>query len=290
MKIIILIPVYNDWQSLFKLLQNINYEVDGLNKEFSIFVVNDASTENKPQFYNNFNNLKSIKIINMKENRGHARCIAVGLKYILENENFDYVIPMDGDGEDNPEEIKQFIDNLNYHPDKPIVGERIKRSESIFFQFCYFIHKLITFVFSGETIKYGNYTCLPKSIVEKMINEKATWSSFSGSLAKIAKERASIPSVRGTRYFGPSKMNFLNLIKHSFSIIAVFKLAVVLRSTLFVIIYFFLVHQNISIIMLLPIIFVIVMIISIFIISKKENIEEFRNSLKNILVIEELKK
>ena len=290
MKIIILIPVYNDWQSLFKLLQNINSEVDGLNKEFSIFVVNDASTENKPQFYNNFNNLKSIKIINMKENRGHARCIAVGLKYILENENFDYVIPMDGDGEDNPEEIKQFIDNLNYHPDKPIVGERIKRSESIFFQFCYFIHKLITFVFSGETIKYGNYTCLPKSIVEKMINEKATWSSFSGSLAKIAKERASVPSVRGTRYFGPSKMNFLNLIKHSFSIIAVFKLAVVLRSTLFVIIYFFLVHQNISIIMLLPIIFVIVMIISIFIISKKENIEEFRNSLKNILVIEELKK
>ncbi len=290
MKIIILIPVYNDWQSLFKLLQNINYEVDGLNKEFSIFVVNDASTENKPQFYNNLNNLKSIKIINMKENRGHARCIAVGLKYILENENFDYVIPMDGDGEDNPEEIKQFIDNLNYHPDKPIVGERIKRSESIFFQFCYFIHKLITFVFSGETIKYGNYTCLPKSIVEKMINEKATWSSFSGSLAKIAKERASIPSVRGTRYFGPSKMNFLNLIKHSFSIIAVFKLAVALRSTLFVIIYFFLVHQNISIIMLLPIIFVIVMIISIFIISKRENIEEFRNSLKNILVIEELKK
>ena len=290
MKIIILIPVYNDWQSLFKLLQNINSEVDGLNKEFSIFVVNDASTENKPQFYNNFNNLKSIKIINMKENRGHARCIAVGLKYILENENFDYVIPMDGDGEDRPEEIKQFIDNLNYHPDKPIVGERIKRSESIFFQFCYFIHKLITFVFSGETIKYGNYTCLPKSIVEKMINEKATWSSFSGSLAKIAKERASVPSVRGTRYFGPSKMNFLNLIKHSFSIIAVFKLAVVLRSTLFVIIYFFLVHQNISIIMLLPIIFVIVMIISIFIISKRENIEEFRNSLKNILVIEELKK
>tara|TARA_B100001540_G_C15720844_1_gene602966 strand:+ start:249 stop:1121 length:873 start_codon:yes stop_codon:yes gene_type:complete len=290
MKIIILIPVYNDWQSLFKLLQNINSEVDGLNKEFSIFVVNDASTENKPQFYNNFNNLKSIKIINMKENRGHARCIAVGLKYILENENFDFVIPMDGDGEDNPEEIKQFIDNLNYHPDKPIVGERIKRSESIFFQFCYFIHKLITFVFSGETIKYGNYTCLPKSIVEKMINEKATWSSFSGSLAKIAKERASIPSARGTRYFGPSKMNFLNLIKHSFSIIAVFKLAVVLRSTLFVIIYFFLVHQNISTIMLLPIIFVIVMIISIFIISKRENIAEFRNSLKNILVIEELKK
>ena len=39
---------------------------------------------------------------------------------------------MDGDGEDRPEEIKQILDNLNYNPDKPIVGERIKRSEGFF--------------------------------------------------------------------------------------------------------------------------------------------------------------
>ncbi|SVD70775.1 uncharacterized protein METZ01_LOCUS423629, partial [marine metagenome] len=121
----------------------------------------------------------------MKENQGHARCNAAGLKHIFENEEFDYVIPMDGDGEDRPEEIKQLIDNLNYHPDKPIVGERIKRSEGIFFKFCYFAHKIITSTFTGQSIKYGNYTCLPKPIVEKMINEKATWSSFSGALAKI---------------------------------------------------------------------------------------------------------
>ena len=121
-KIIILIPIFNDWQSVFKLLENINTEVSNLEDEFSIIIVNDASSESRPEISANLQKLKSIKIINMKENRGHARCNAAGLKYIFEKEEFDYVIPMDGDGEDRPEEIKNFIEHLNYSPDKPLVG------------------------------------------------------------------------------------------------------------------------------------------------------------------------
>ena len=289
MKIKILIPVYNDWQSVFKLLENINSEVSSLEHEFSVIIVNDASTESRPEINLNLNNLNSIKIINMKENRGHARCNAAGLKHIFENEEFDYIIPMDGDGEDRPEEIKQLIDNLNYHPDKPIVGERIKRSEGIFFQFCYFAHKIITSTFTGQSIKYGNYTCLPKSIVEKMINEKATWSSFSGSLAKIIKDRAIIPSERGTRYFGPSKMSFKNLIIHSLSIISVFRTNVLIRSILFLLVYILLIHQNITAIMLIPVILVLTLIASVFVVSKRENLEELNKSLLNISNIDNLK-
>ena len=288
-KIKILIPVYNDWQSVFKLLENINSEVSNLSHEFSIIIVNDASTESKRELPLNLDNLNSIKIINMKENQGHARCNATGLKHIFENEEFDYVIPMDGDGEDRPEEIKQLIDNLNYQPDKPIVGERIKRSEGIFFKFCYFVHKIITSTFTGQSIKYGNYTCLPKSIVEKMISEKATWSSFSGSLAKVAKDRATIPSERGTRYFSPSKMSFKNLLIHSLSIVSVFKINVLIRSILFLLVYVFLIHQNITLIMLIPVLLVVVLMISVFVISKRENLEELNNSLSNINSIDKIK-
>ena len=289
MKIKILIPIYNDWQSVFKLLENINSEISGLEHEFSAIIVNDASTESRSEINLNLNNLNSIKIINMKENRGHARCNAAGLKHIFENEEFDYVIPMDGDGEDRPEEIKQLIDNLNYNPDKPIVGERIKRSEGIFFKFCYLAHKIITSTFTGQSIKYGNYTCLPKSIVEKMINEKATWSSFSGALAKIIKDRAIIPSERGTRYFGPSKMSFKNLIIHSLSIISVFRTNVLIRSILFLLVYIFLIHQNITAIMLIPVILVLTLIASVFVVSKRENLEELNKSLLNISNIDNLK-
>ena len=289
MKIIILIPVYNDWQSVVKLLENINSEVSSLSHDFSIIIVNDASTENKPEISLNLDNLKSIKIINMNNNYGHARCNATGLKYIIEKEEFDYVIPMDGDGEDRPEEIKQILDNLNYNPDKPIVGERIKRSEGIFFKFCYFTHKLIVFTFTGQSIKYGNYTCLPKIVVEKMVKEKATWSSFSGSLAKVAKDRTGVPSERGTRYFGPSKMSFKNLIVHSLSIIGVFKINVLIRSILFLLVYIFLIYQNISIIMIIPIILVFVLLVSVFLASKRESFEELNNSLLNISNIDKIK-
>ena len=41
----------------------------------------------------------------MKKNHGHARCYAAGLKFIIEKEDFDYIILMDGDGEDRPEEL-----------------------------------------------------------------------------------------------------------------------------------------------------------------------------------------
>ena len=289
MKIQILIPVYNDFQSLSKLLDDINSTISNSDKNFSVIIINDASTDKEEITISDKDKISSIKIINMKTNNGHARGIAAGLKYIFENEVFDYVIPMDGDGEDRPEEILKFIELLKHEPNKPIVGERIKRSEGIIFKISYIIHKLITFIFTGHSIKFGNFTCLPKSTVEKMINEKATWSSFSGSLTKLEKNRSTIPSIRGSRYFGPSKMSFYNLIKHSLSIIAVFKTNVIIRSILFFLIYLFLIYENLSYITMIPLLAVLALVISVLAISKRENISELNNSLSNIKNIDEIK-
>ncbi len=288
-KINILIPVYNDWQSVFKLLENINLEASVLDIELSIIIVNDASTENRTEFSVDLKSLKSVKIINMKENRGHARCNATGLKYINEKEDFDYAIPMDGDGEDRPEELSLLVDKTKEYPDTVVTANRVKRSEGFIFKFCYLIHKYLTYVFTGQTIKYGNYTCLPKSVVNKIVNEPATWSSFSGSLAKIVKDRKFIPSERGKRYFGPSKMSFVNLLKHSFSIIAVFKTTLLIRSILFLIAYLFLMIGKISIITLIPVIGVIIMMLSVIVLSKRENMSEFNSSLENIGSINKIK-
>jgi len=288
-KIKILIPVYNDWQSVFKLLKDINAEVLILDSEFSVILVNDASTENKPEFSVDLCNLKSIQIINMKENRGHARCNATGLKYINEKEDVDYVIPMDGDGEDRPQELSLLIEKIKAYPDTVVTANRVKRSEGFIFKFCYLAHKYLTLVFTGQTIKYGNYTCLPKSAINTMTNEPATWSSFSGSLAKIIKERKSIPSERGTRYFGPSKMSFVKLLKHSLSIIAVFKTTLLIRSILFLIVYLFLTIGKFSIVTLMPVVGVIIMMLSVIILSKRENMEEFNSSLENIESIDKIK-
>ncbi len=285
----ILIPVYNDWQSLSNLLNNIDDEIKNLDHEISIIVIDDASTFHRHLNIKNLLNIRSIKILSMKENRGHARCIATGLKYIFDKEEFDYVIPMDGDGEDRPEEIKEFIKTIEITPEQTIVGIRVKRSEAFFFKFCYFFHKIITLVFTGHSIKFGNFSCLTKHTIKKLLKEKATWNSFSGALTKVEKNKISVPSIRGKRYFGPSKMSFLNLTKHSLSIISVFKKAVLIRSALFIIIYILMIKSNASIITSIPLILLLIMIYSISSLALRENMNEFDKALSNINSIDNIK-
>jgi len=285
----IIIPVYNDWQSLSKLLNNIDNEIKYITHEISVIIVDDASTFDRQLDIENLSNIIAIKILSMKENRGHARCIATGLKYIFEKEEFDYVIPMDGDGEDRPEEIIEFIKSSENAPEQTIVGERVKRSEAFIFKFCYFFHKIITLVFTGHSIKFGNFTCLTKSTVKKMINEKATWNSFSGALTKVEKDKVSISSIRGERYFGPSKMSFSNLINHSLSIISVFKNTVLIRSALFIIIYILMIKSNASIITAIPLILLLVMIYLISGLALRENMDEFDKAISNINNIDQIK-
>ena len=288
-KYIILIPIFNDRESLTKLITNINTEIKDLNSEISVIVINDASSQQIIDEYQNTENINSIEIINMKENRGHARCIASGLKYIYEKKEFDYVIPMDGDGEDRPEEIKNFIQLAEQSNDQSIVGERVKRSEHTFFKFCYLFHKFLTLAFTGHSIKFGNFTCLTRSTVEKMLKEKSTWNSFSGSLKKTEKNLLSIPSIRGTRYFGPSKMSFFNLLKHSLSIISVFRKTVLVRSALFIVFYILLIKSNASIITSIPLVLLLVMIYSISTLSLRDNMDEIVKSLENIFDIDKIK-
>ncbi len=288
-KYIILIPIYNDRESLTKLIENINGELNSVNAEVSILVINDASSQQIVDTYPNLENIRSFEIINMKQNRGHARCIASGLKYIYEKKEFDYVIPMDGDGEDRPEEIKNFIELSEQAGEQSIVGERVKRSEGLLFQICYKFHKFLTLAFTGQSIKFGNFTCLSKSTIEKMLKEKATWSSFSGSLRKVEKDLVSLPSIRGVRYFGPSQMSFFNLLKHSLSIISVYRKIVLIRSALFIVFYILLIKSNASIITSLPLVLLLIMIYSISSLVLRENIEEFNNCLTNINDIEKIK-
>jgi len=289
MKYIILIPIYNERDSLKLLIENINNEIKDLNHEISIVVINDASTEQIIDTYPNIENFNSIEIVNMKENRGHTRCIASGLKYIFEKKEFDFVIPMDGDGEDKPEELKNFINLSEQSSERSIIGERVKRSEGLFFQLCYEFHKFLTFAFTGQSIKFGNFTCLSKSTVKKMLEEKATWNSFSGSLKKLEKDLITSPSTRGKRYFGPSKMSFFNLLKHSLSIISVFRKIVLIRSALFIIFYILLIKNYASVITSIPLILLLIMIYSISSLALRENIEELDKSQENINDIENIK-
>ena len=287
-KFIILIPLYNDWKSVSKLLNEIDVQINNWEAEVSIFLVNDASTEERSSLDSNYKKIKSVKILNMKENRVHQRCIAAGLKYICKNEDFDRVIVMDADGEDRPEELNDFFKKSEENPNMTITGNRFKRSEGIFFKILYEVHKVLTLIFTGKLIKFGNFTCLPKAHVQKLIEKSFLWNSYSSSVVSTINDRIFIPSVRGQRYVLPSKMNFSGLVFHSLTIISVFRNAVVIRSTTIFLVYLFLIFNNISMLSISPILFLLIFVFTILKISMRANMEEFNKSLDNINSIDVL--
>ena len=286
-KIIIIIPIFNDWDSLKQLLLEIDQvikEIEGVLVD--CLVINDASTTKTPEI-NRPKNIKSLKILNMKQNKGHAKCNAFGIRYSIQKEKFDFLILMDGDGEDRPTELRSLSDKVKNDPKLSVVAKRVKRSEGIFFKTLYLMHKIITYIFTGKIINFGNYSCLTINDA-KIIQDKASlWNSYSGTIKKYLLNYNEIDSTRGKRFFGPSKMSLFNLIIHSFSIIAVFKLQVLIRS-FFIIVILGYINKFFTLDLVFLQIPVILFCIIIFLVSLRENEKELLKSSENLINLKEI--
>ena len=286
-KFIILIPIYNDWESLTKLLNNIGQNVKKIKRaQFDCVVVNDCSTikNSKIKIPSEIN---SIKIIHMNKNKGHARCNAFGIKYLSENSSFDYLILMDGDGEDRPEEIKLLVDKILLDPNKSVVAKRVKRSEGPLFQMLYRLHKYLTLLSTGKLVNFGNYSCLTKADLNTLSTKASLWSSYSGSFKYNIKNYNEVNSTRGVRYFGPTQMSLFKLFIHSLSIIAVFKYRLFLISLVLLVSLHYLgifIKFNFLLLQTLTVLFNTL----VFIVSFRENEKDFENSKLDVSRIEHL--
>ena len=268
----ILIPVFNDWESLLSLLNNIHTLKINNIAHIKVLIVDDCSTEilNKKIEFDSF---KDIEIIKNLKNIGHGKSIAYGINYISKKNDFDYLIVMDGDGEDRPEEVKELILKSIDLPSLTITANRIKRSESAFFKLSYLLHKILTLVLTGYSIKFGNFMCIPKQDLNLIVSNKNLSVSFSGTIAKFIKNKTFIPSMRGVRYYGPTKMSFLKLIRHSLLIMSTFRKEAALRLSLIFLIYTILIFyflKNMFLLLLLPVAIINILIIfTLFFLYKK---------------------
>ena len=276
---IILIPVYNDWRSVFKLIENIDLQIN--NETIDIVIVNDASTESFDNNQKQFSKINSVKIINLIKNGGHRKAIATGLKYCQENLEYDYIIPMDGDGEDRPEELKDFFNQVQETQPEVITATRVKRSEGFLFKFLYSMHKIFTHLITGKLIKFGNYTCLSKSAVSKLLSDGSVWLSYSGAVTKHFPQFSTIQSIRGKRYFGPSKMSIFALILHSLRISTVFRENIFIRVVIVILIFGLLAYYS-SAYFLIPSLAGWVFLFFIICLALDDDVRKLNNSLNNI--------
>ena len=278
-KYIILIPVYNDWRSVFRLIENIDSHIN--NETIDIVIINDASTESFDNNQKQFSKINSVKIINLIKNGGHRKAIATGLKYCQENLDYDYIIPMDGDGEDRPEELKDFFNRVQEIQPEVITATRVKRSEGFLFKFLYSIHKIFTHLITGKLIKFGNYTCLSKNAVSKLLSDGSVWLSYSGAITKHFPQFSTIQSIRGNRYFGPSKMSIFALILHSLRISTVFRENIFIRVVIVILIFGLLAYYS-SAYFLIPSLAGWVFLFFIICLALDDDIKKLNNCLNNI--------
>lgn len=244
LKHVILIPVYNDWKSLNKLLYEIGQNFKNDNSfSTEILVVNDNSSEKINIDKKNFITFKKIEVINLKRNLGSQKSIAVGLNYLKNSDKNNFITVMDGDGEDSPYQLKNMLKEAKLNENYIITSNRKKRQESLIIKFSYKIHLIISFLFSFKWISFGNFTTFSSKNLSKLLSNKNSWYAHSSSVLHNCNIKR-LYAKREKRYFDKSKLNFLSLIEHSLRVNTVFFKRIFVVSLIYSILIFIFFPSN----------------------------------------------
>ncbi len=268
---IFLLPLYNDWDSCTVLVDKINFQMKKLNKKCEILIIDDCSNTMQENF-SSFSNIKKIDILSLKENLGSQKAISIGLQYLYRIKKKMVITILDSDGEDDVNKIPEMIKNAETDEDKVIVSTRTKRQENILFKLLYFIHKMLTFLFTLNWISYGNYSSFQSNQLKKILSQKSSWLAFSACVAKNCNIKK-VKAERKKRLDGISKLSFLGLIYHSLRVNAVFIARATMLSIFYILILFLFFNLGYH--------FCILLIFAIVIYNLLLTITFFLNSQKN---------
>ena len=225
--VIVLIPVLNDWEALLMLLQELDTVVheQSTGYQLSVLLVDDGSTDPIPAQLQQFQprELVGIDVLVLRRNLGHQRAIAIGLSYIESHIHCEAVLVMDGDGEDAPRDVPRLLQALDEHGGRKVIfAERMRRSEGYLFRCFYWLYRQLHLLLTGIPVRVGNFSVCPAPLLKRLVVVSDLWNHYAASIFKSRVPHESIPTQRGRRYAGQTRMNFLSLVIHGLSAISVF--------------------------------------------------------------------
>ena len=237
-----ILPLFNDWKSLQKLLLGIDKQLEALKKKGDVLIVDDNSYIRPNLNILIYKKIKKIKILKLKMNLGSQKAISIGMSYLKKKKIKTIITILDSDGEDDYTKIPEMVNKAYEYPKKVIVSCRTKRKEGLLFNFFYSVHKIILFIFSGKWIDYGNFSSFNSNNLNKMLSNNDSWFALSSCLAK----NCSIYKMfaeRKKRFFGKSKLSFPDLIFHAMRVNAVFKVRIFFLSLIYSYVSFYLIEN-----------------------------------------------
>jgi glycosyltransferase involved in cell wall biosynthesis len=227
----IITPVFNDWTSLSELIGALEAVELHEDIQFSLVVIDDGSSEpaiiRRP--INTLRRIREIEIIGLVCNLGHQRAIAIGLVEVCGREDIQAVLVMDSDGEDRPSDIRRMLETATQHPGHIICANRKGRPGRVVFRLWYACYKTVFRLLTGTRIDFGNFCLIPNGKLEALVSNPSIWSNLAATLKRSGIPLTDLSSDRGIRYAGKSKMNFVSLVMHGLSAIAVYSDIVMVR-------------------------------------------------------------
>lgn len=222
--VLILIPVFDDWEALGMLLPQLDETLGQSVYRVRLLVVDDASTEtgSAEALRGPFESIRNISLLTLRRNLGHQRAIAVGLAYAEKHQQSDVVVVMDADGEDAPADVPRLVKRvLDNESTRIVFAERTRRSESGLFQLCYRLYQIVHLLLTGIRVRVGNFSAIPGRLVSRLVAVSEMWNHYAAAVFKSRIPYETIPTRRAPRLAGHSRMNFVGLVIHGLSALSV---------------------------------------------------------------------
>jgi glycosyltransferase involved in cell wall biosynthesis len=222
---IVLLPLYNDWESLQLLLAQLDGELARKGILARVLVVDDGSPHQPDEMFASgpFEALAKVEVLTLWRNLGHQRAIAIGLAYVAQHIDGRCVVVMDSDGEDSPADVPRLLAKFDQEEGRKIVfAERTKRSETLTFMAFYLLYRWLHFLLTGVHVRVGNFSVIPRSRLESLVVVSELWNHYAAAVFKSRQPHCSVPTRRAKRLSGHSRMNFVGLVIHGLSALSVF--------------------------------------------------------------------
>ena len=225
LRVVVLMPLRDDWASASELIRRLDQTISPTLCNMEILLVDDGSLQRCPlqDFQGIFSTIQRVRSLRLRRNLGHQRAIAVGLVYVQQAIPCDAVVVMDADGEDTQDGVAQLLRAfVETEGTQVIFAERSRRLESISFRFFYWIYKRLHRILTGIDVRVGNFSILPANFLGTMVVLSELWNHYAAAVFRSRLPFSMTPIPRGQRIAGKSTMNFVALVTHGLSAIAVF--------------------------------------------------------------------
>ncbi len=204
MDLSIIIPVYNEEESLEPLIQETSSVLKSLGKSYEIILVDDGSTDGTYPILSRLHKKESrLKVLRLKRNFGQTAAFAAGLAYA----QGEVIVAMDGDGQNDPKDIPGLINKLDEGFDL-VSGWRHPRQDPLWSR--RIPSRIANGLISWLTqVKLHDYGCTLKAIRREIAKDLKLYGEMHRFIPAIAYERgARIAEVKvhhRKRQWGKSK-------------------------------------------------------------------------------------